>query len=293
MTNKRTFRSIWISDFHLGTPDAKSSYLLDFLRLHESEYLYLVGDILDGWALKRSWYWTQTHNDIIQKLMRKARKGTNVFYIPGNHDEFAREYLGVALGHIAIRSEVFHKTADNKTFLVLHGDEFDGVMRNARWLSLLGSTAYRWALRLNRWLNAVRVRMGKPYWSLSATLKYKTKRAVQFIAQFETAVSTEARRCGVDGVVCGHIHHPEIREIDGVVYANCGDWVESCTALVEHFDGRLELIRWTDELYQISTTTGNGVIPIPEVERDYERVSLDNDPISVKDLAIGVLNLPL
>ena len=249
MKTSRKVRSIWISDFHLGTPDAKADYLLDFLRHHDSDYLYLAGDIFDGWALSRSWFWRQSHNDLIQKLLRKARKGTEVFYIPGNHDEFARDYIGLTLGKISIRSEVFHEMLDGRTFLVIHGDEFDGILRNAKWLSILGAGAYQLALLLNRWLNRIRLRLGKPYWSLSKVLKQKTKQAVQYVNNFEQIVASEARRCGVEGVICGHIHHPEIRDIDGITYANSGDWVESCSALVENLDGSLEIVTWAEITY--------------------------------------------
>lgn len=238
------YRTIWLSDFHLGTRDCKAAFLLDFLRHNESEYLYLVGDIVDGWALSRSWYWDQPHNDVVQKLLRKARKGTRVVFVPGNHDEFARQYLGLSLGHVHIEPQVVHTTADGRRLLVLHGDAFDGMIRHARWLSVLGAGAYRAALKLNRWFNLARRGLGLPYWSLSAYLKYKAKRAVQFIADFEAAMVKTARTHDADGIVCGHIHHAEIRTVDGCLYANAGDWVESCSALVEHRNGRLELIRW-------------------------------------------------
>ena len=244
MSDANRYRTIWISDFHLGTRDCKADFLLDFLRQNESDTLYLVGDIIDGWALARSWTWDQVHNTVVQKLLRKARKGTKIIYIPGNHDEFARDYLNLHLGGILLQRHAVHTTADGRQLLVLHGDEFDGVIRYHRWLSVLGSQAYQFILSMNRWVNRVRRRLGRPYWSLAAYLKLKTKRAVQYIADFEEAVVHEAQRWDVDGVVCGHIHHAEVRTIDGITYANTGDWVESCTALVEHMDGRLELLRW-------------------------------------------------
>jgi UDP-2,3-diacylglucosamine pyrophosphatase LpxH len=239
------YRTIWISDFHLGTRDCRADLLLDFLRHNDAERWYLVGDVFDGWALRKSWYWEQTHNDVVQKLLRKARKGARVTYIPGNHDEFAREFVGNRFGEIAVQRSAVHTTADGKQLLVLHGDEFDGIIRHARWLSKLGSSAYRFALATNRHYNTLRKRMGRPYWSLSAWLKGKTKRAVQFVADFSTAVAAEAAKHDVDGVVCGHIHCADDRMLGDVRYLNCGDWVESCTALVEHHDGRLELIWWT------------------------------------------------
>jgi UDP-2,3-diacylglucosamine pyrophosphatase LpxH len=240
------YRTIWISDFHLGTRECKADLLLDFLRHNDSDYLYLVGDVFDGWALRRSWYWPQGHNDVIQKLLRKARKGARVFYIPGNHDEFAREFLHLQLGEITIQPQTIHTTADGRQLLVLHGDEFDGVIRHARWLSIIGAHAYSGLIKVNRWFNTCRRWMGLPYWSLSAYLKQKTKKAVQYVASFEEVVVREARQWDVDGVVCGHIHQAELRMMQGWLYANSGDWVESCTALVEHLDGRLEVIRWTE-----------------------------------------------
>jgi UDP-2,3-diacylglucosamine pyrophosphatase LpxH len=242
------YRAIWISDTHLGTRGCKAHFLLDFLRATESETLYLVGDIVDGWRLVRgNWYWEQSHNDVIQKILRKARKGTKVLYVPGNHDEWLRDYSDMQLGGVTLVAEAIHVTADGRKLLVIHGDEFDGVVRYARWLALLGDWAYELTLRLNHRFNQLRRRLGYPYWSLSAYLKSRVKNAVQFIGDFAEAIAAEARRRNVDGVVCGHIHHAEIRDIGGVLYCNDGDWVESCTALVEHFDGRLEIIRWIEE----------------------------------------------
>ena len=240
-------RSIFISDIHLGTPGCQAAALLDFLRRTDSQYLYLVGDIIDGWQLKRRWYWHQSHNDVIQKVLRKARKGTNVIYIPGNHDEAARQYCQLTFGDVAVAEEAIHIQPDGKKLLVIHGDQFDGIVRYAKWLAILGDWAYNTALRVNTLFNHARRKLGLSYWSLSAYLKHKVKNAVQFIANYEQAVAGEARRRGVDGVVCGHIHHAEIRTIDGILYCNDGDWVESCTALVEDFDGRLRIVRWAEE----------------------------------------------
>lgn len=241
------YRTIWISDIHLGTRGCKADLLLEFLKYTESDTLYLVGDIVDGWRLKRSWYWNQSHNDVVQKLLRKARKGTNVIYVPGNHDEALRDFIegaGLAFGGITVQMEAIHETPDGRRFLVTHGDHFDGIVSCAKWLALLGDAAYGFALSLNTWFNHLRRRLGLPYWSLSAYLKHKVKNAVAFISEYEQAIAEEARRRHVDGVVCGHIHHAEIRDIDGILYCNDGDWVESCTALVEHFDGRLEILHW-------------------------------------------------
>ena len=237
-------RSVWISDLHLGTPGCQASALLDFLKTLDCQHLYLVGDIIDGWQLRRSWYWPQAHNDVVQKLLRKARKGTRVVFVPGNHDEFARKYIGHDFGGIEVALDCVHTTADGRRLWVTHGDHFDGVIQCAKWLAHVGDSLYEFTLRLNRHLNSLRARAGLPYWSLSKYLKLKVKRAVSFIGDFEQAVVREARMRGVDGVVCGHIHHAELREIDGIVYANDGDWVESLTALVEHADGRLEIIDW-------------------------------------------------
>jgi UDP-2,3-diacylglucosamine pyrophosphatase LpxH len=214
--------------------------------------------VVDGWALRKSWYWDQRHNDVIQKLLRKARKGTKVTYIPGNHDEFARDFLHLRMGGIVIRQRAEHTTASGRQLLVLHGDEFDGVIKHARWLSVLGTKAYAVALAINRHFNHIRRRFGLPYWSLSAYLKLKTKRAVQFVADFETAVVSEARLAEVVGVVCGHIHHAEMRDMDGILYCNTGDWVESCTALAELSDGTLQLIRWVDRAVEQDPTPHQG-----------------------------------
>ena len=238
------YRSIWISDIHLGTRGCNADLLLDFLKYTESDHLYLVGDILDIWRLRRSWYWVQSHNDVVQKLLRKARKGTRVVFVPGNHDEIFREYIGLTFGEIEIEDEVIHKAADGKTYLVLHGDRFDGVVKYARWLALIGDWGYNMMLRLNVGFNMVRRKLGYPYWSLSAYVKLRVKNAVEYISRFEEAVADEARQRGVDGVICGHIHHAEIREIDGITYCNDGDWVESCTALSEDESGELSLITW-------------------------------------------------
>jgi UDP-2,3-diacylglucosamine pyrophosphatase LpxH len=238
------FRSIFISDVHLGTPGCQASHLLEFLRCTDSTYLYLVGDIVDGWQLKRRWYWHQSHNDVVQKVLRKARKGTRVAYIAGNHDEALRHFLGVALGGIEIRDEAVHRTADGRRMLVTHGDLFDAVVQRARWLAHAGDLLYGVTLKLNQWYNHMTARMGWRYWSLSQYLKHKVKNAVSYMTDFEEALADEARRRGFDGVICGHIHKAEIRDIGGVLYCNDGDWVESLTALVELESGELRLIDW-------------------------------------------------
>ena len=238
------FRAVFISDVHLGTRGCQAELLLDFIRHLECDALYLVGDIIDGWKLRSGWYWPQAHNDVVQKVLRMARKGVTVIYVPGNHDEVARDYCGVHFGGVVIARDAIHETIDGRRFLVTHGDEFDGVVQHAKWLAFLGDWSYRTVLMLNTWFNLIRRRLGFGYWSLSAYRMVKVKNALQFIENFETAVADEARRRGVDGVICGHIHKAEMRDIQGVTYINDGDWVESCTALVEHLDGRLEILEW-------------------------------------------------
>lgn len=236
------YRTIFISDVHLGTRRARTSMLLDFLRATDSATLYIVGDFIDNWALRKDWYWDQNHNDIMQKILRKARKGTRVIYVPGNHDEHFRDFANLRFGRVAVLEESIHVGADGKRYLVLHGDKFDGVIAYAKWLAHLGDHAYEAAIRLNGAFNRMRRLFGLPYWSLSAYLKRRVKRAVEFVSNFETAVVREARQRGCQGVICGHIHTPEMRMIDGIHYLNDGDWVESCTALVEHLDGRWEIL---------------------------------------------------
>ncbi len=244
-THRLRVRTVWISDLHLGTSGCQAVALLDFLRHVECETLFLVGDIIDGWQLRRQWYWPQAHNDVVQKLLRKTRKGTRVIFVPGNHDEFARKYLGHNFGGIDVVEEYVHETADGRRLWVTHGDHFDGIIQCAKWLAYAGDWAYELTLRINHHFNSVRARMGLPYWSLSKFLKLKVKRAVSYVSDFESAVAREARHRGLQGVVCGHIHHAEMRMIEGVLYCNDGDWVESLTALVEHGDGRLEIIDWS------------------------------------------------
>jgi len=243
-TPRQHYRAIFISDLHLGTPGCQAGALLDFIKNHPSDYLYLVGDIVDGWQLRRRWFWPELHNDVVQKLLRRARKGCRIVYIPGNHDEFARRYFGLQFGDIEVHDDAVHITADGKSLWVTHGDRFDGVIQCAKWLAYLGDNLYELTLRLNRHLNHWRSRFGLSYWSLSAYLKQKVKKAVMYVTDFEEAVANEAHRRGHDGVVCGHIHRAEMRTINGVLYCNDGDWVESCTALVESASGQLELVHW-------------------------------------------------
>jgi UDP-2,3-diacylglucosamine pyrophosphatase LpxH len=257
------FRTLWISDLHLGTPGCQADALLDFLKRTECDTLYLVGDIIDGWQLRRQWYWPQTHNDVFQKLLRKVRKGTRVIFVPGNHDEFARRYVSHNFGGVEVVEDWIHETADGRKLWITHGDLFDGVIQCAKWLAYVGDSMYEFTLRLNRHLNSLRARLGLPYWSLSRYLKLRVKRAVSYVSDFEAAVAREARRRGVHGVVCGHIHHAELREIDGILYANDGDWVESLTALAEHIDGHLEIIDWAAEMAGADAAVLLGIRPAP------------------------------
>ena len=244
------YRTIWISDVHLGTRGCNADYLIDFLDSVDSDRMYLVGDIIDGWRLRKTWYWPPKHNDVVWRLLKRAKRGTEVIYIPGNHDEAFRQFVGLNFGGVEIKRTAIHETADGRRLLVCHGDEFDAVVLYARWLAVLGDVAYISMMEVNRWLNAVRSRLGMPYWSLSKHAKHKVKNAVEFIGRFEEAVAKAARARGLDGVVCGHIHTAETREIEGVEYYNDGDWVEGCNALVEHFDGRMEILNWTSVMQE-------------------------------------------
>ncbi len=242
------YRAVFISDVHLGTRGCRSDFLADFLRRMSCDRLFLVGDIIDGWRLRKSWYWDDQCDEVLRLILRHARDGAEVTYIPGNHDEMFRAWLplGLEIAGIRLRKEAVHTTFDNRRLLVMHGDEFDSVVRYAKFLAYLGDGAYTAALSLNTWFNAVRRRLGYPYWSLSQWLKRQVKEAVKAIDRFEVALAGEARRRGFDGIVCGHIHQAEMRDVNGTLYINDGDWVESCTALVEHHDGRLELVEWAE-----------------------------------------------
>ncbi|MEJ7808505.1 MAG: UDP-2,3-diacylglucosamine diphosphatase [Telluria sp.] len=246
--HRRHYRTIWISDIHLGTRGCNATLLKDFLDHSDSDTLYLVGDIIDGWRLKKRFYWPTAHNDVVWRIMKRAKRGTRVVYIPGNHDEMFRQFSGLNFGGVEIKRKAIHETADGRRLLVLHGDEFDTIMLAHRWLAFVGDTAYELLMRLNVVVNAVRTRFSLPYWSLSKTAKHKVKNAVEFISRYEEVVARAAVARRIDGVVCGHIHTAEIRDIAGVTYYNDGDWVEGCTALVEHFDGQMEILHWADEV---------------------------------------------
>lgn len=245
-TGRASYRTVFLSDTHLGTRGCRSDFLAHFLGSFTCDKLFLVGDIIDGWRLRKSWYWDEMHDEVVRLLLQHAARGTEVLYIPGNHDEMFRPWLhmGLQLGNIRFADDAVHETRQGQKLLLIHGDQFDSVVRYAKFLALLGDWAYTAAVNINRYFNAVRRRFGYPYWSLSQWAKRQVKEAVKAVDRFEHALIGEARNRGLDGVVCGHIHHAEMRQVDGVLYLNCGDWVESCTALVEHQDGRLELIDW-------------------------------------------------
>jgi UDP-2,3-diacylglucosamine pyrophosphatase LpxH len=244
MLNLLKYKSIFVSDVHLGTKGCQANKLLEFFKYTRSENLYLVGDIIDIWAMQKSFHWPQSHNDVIQKILRKSRHGTKVFYIIGNHDELLRKFIPMDFGDIHFVNRVIHKTNSGKKYVVVHGDAWDGVMKHAKWLSKLGSIAYNLLLKLNVIINFFRKLRGKEYWSLAKFLKYKVKNAVKYIGEYEKTVSNYAKKKKFDGIICGHIHHAEDRDFNGVNYLNCGDWVESCTALAEKYDGTFEIIYW-------------------------------------------------
>jgi UDP-2,3-diacylglucosamine pyrophosphatase LpxH len=240
------YRTIWISDVHLGTRGCNAGMLIDFLDHVDSDTMYLVGDIVDGWRLRRKFYWPAAHSDVVWRLLKRAGRGTRMIFIPGNHDEAFRQFCGLDFGGIAIRRNAVHVTADGRRLLVLHGDEFDAITLAHRWLAHVGDTAYSLLMLANRAVNAFRRRFGLPYWSLSKHAKARVKNAVAFISRFEEIVAEAAGARGVDGVVCGHIHTAEMRTIGDIAYFNDGDWVESATALVEHVDGRMEIVHWAE-----------------------------------------------
>ena len=259
-TRTRRYRTLFISDVHLGTRSSQTAALLDFLRVVDADVIYLVGDIVDFWKVRRGPHWPQSHNDVLQKLLRKVRKGCRIIFIPGNHDEGLRDYCGTSFGGIEIRRDDIHVAANGRRYVVMHGDEFDIVVRYARWLSFLGDRSYEAALSFNNPLNWVRRHLGFGYWSLSAYLKGRVKSAVSFIGEFETALSDVARRRHADGIICGHIHHAANRHIGDVHYLNCGDWVESCTAIYETYDGEFGILRWLDEMGAHETIGASHVV---------------------------------
>jgi UDP-2,3-diacylglucosamine pyrophosphatase LpxH len=238
---KSRLRSVFVSDIHLGSRDCRAAELLRFLESIEADYLFLVGDIVDFWSLRRSFYWPEEHNEVLRAILAKAKEGTQVIYVPGNHDDNIREFCGSLFGNMSIRRRYVHATADGREFLIMHGDEFDTAVKCSRWLAQFGATAYEFMMRVNRGVNACRRAFGMPYWSLATYLKLRLPKALQYVAAFEHAAAQAARSRNLDGIVCGHIHRAGLREIDGVLYCNDGDWVESCTALVEKLNGELSL----------------------------------------------------
>ncbi|HBR96243.1 MAG TPA: UDP-2,3-diacylglucosamine hydrolase [Gammaproteobacteria bacterium] len=265
------YRSIFISDVHLGTRHSKAEYLLDFLRTTESEYLYLVGDIFDIWQMQKRVHWTDAQNAVLNEIFRKANSGTKVVYIPGNHDAWFRDFAGSSYRGVEVRLNAEHITADNRRFFISHGDEFDTLVRHNKILLLIGDHAYNWLLKLNRVISKLRLLFGKPYWSLSAWLKTRVNNANQYIDKFEAVAAHHANKQGYDGYVCGHIHKSGIRKIDGVLYCNDGDWVEHCSALTEDANGWIQLLHWSDRARIEAQNRGNeidcNVYPLERPER--------------------------
>ena len=274
-SQKRFYRSAWISDVHLCTKDARADLLYTFLDSIKVDYLYLVGDIVDVWALRQKWHWPPQYNEVIHKLLKRSRKGAKVFYIPGNHDDFFRSFVGYQFGDVRIVANRIHETADGRRFLVLHGDEFDTIVLYHTWLSHLGTWAYRYLIALNRMVNWFRKVLGRPHWSLSGTIKRKVQHAFKHLTSFEKLLTAEARRRDVDGVICGHTHLPAVHEIEGILYCNTGDWTESCTALVEHEDGRIEMVWWAKEWASIQAkAAGEPMLPFPPMPAESSAAAL-------------------
>ena len=268
LEERRTYRTIWISDVHLGTKGCNHELLIDFLDHTESDPMYLVGDIIDGWRLKKKVYWPPEHSDIVWRILKRAKRGTRIIYIPGNHDEMVRPFSGMNFGGVEIMRAAFHDTADGRRLMVLHGDEFDTIMLAHRWLAFVGDALYHVMMKLNNWVAAARKRLGLPYWSISKAAKNKVKNAVEFISKYEEVVARAAAERGVDGVVCGHIHTAEFRSFEyggkRVEYWNDGDWVEGCNALVEHADGRMEILHWPDEVARRNRCESDVTPSVPE-----------------------------
>jgi UDP-2,3-diacylglucosamine pyrophosphatase LpxH len=253
---KTHYRAIFLSDIHLGTRGCQADRLLHFLKQNTCDRLYLVGDIVDGWRMRSSIYWPQAHSDVLRRFLTLCKRGSRLVYVTGNHDEFLRKYSDLLIGNLELVDEAVHHAADGRRLLVVHGDEYDVVTRYHRWVAFLGDQGYTLLLWLNRYFNVLRNRFGYGYWSLSAWIKQRVKRAVSFISEFEEAIAHQCRKQGYDGVICGHIHHAEIRSLQGTTYMNCGDWVESCTALVEDEQGRFRILEWESE------AIGGEVIPL-------------------------------
>ncbi|MFI4860107.1 MAG: UDP-2,3-diacylglucosamine diphosphatase [Phycisphaerales bacterium JB063] len=274
-------RTVFISDAHLGSKGARAKDLARFLKCVRCDTIYLVGDILDCWRLRSRWYWPDAHNDVVRRVLKHCSRGTRVVFIPGNHDDATRQFVHMAFGGVEVLPQAEHVTADGRRLLVTHGDQYDLVVQHSRWVPLLGSVAYEWLLKINRCYNAMRQAVGLPYVSLSQAIKLKVKRACTFISKFEDALVAEARRAGMDGVVCGHIHKAEVRTMDdGVGYYNCGDWVESCTALVEHADGRLEIINGVEQVDELKARR-HGRLADPDTRREPETVEAEEEELAL------------
>ncbi len=250
-------RSVWISDVHLGFRGCQARALLHFLHSVETDYLFLVGDIVDFWSLRKSSFWPQEHTNVVRSILGKAKHNTKVIYVPGNHDEIMREYIGYTFGNIEFHQDYVYETLHGKKLLVLHGDEFDAIVKHSQFIAKLGSWAYDKLLHINHYVNFFRRIFKRNYWSLAKYLKLKVKNAVNYIGSFESALAHLAKDRNVDGVVCGHIHHAEVRYINSVLYCNDGDWVESCSSLIEHKDGRLELLYWAEEFKRYQAEQSN------------------------------------
>jgi UDP-2,3-diacylglucosamine pyrophosphatase LpxH len=290
---KTFYRSVWISDAHLCTGDSQAETLYQFLDSIRVDYLYLVGDMLDVWALRKKWYWPKQYNEVLHKLLKRSRKGAKVIYIPGNHDEFFRHFVGYRFGEVEIASHAYHETVDGRRFLVLHGDEFDTIVRYRAWLSHLGSWAYRYLIMINKVVNFVRRSLGGSYWSLSGAIKRRVQQAVRHLNNFEDLLMQEARRQKVDGVICGHTHQAQFREFEGIEYWNTGDWVESCTAVVEREDGQLELISWQEEYLKLQQQADADVAVMHDDEEDdleefddSEMIPPEIDPILLRRIGL-------
>lgn len=246
MVSVKEFRTVWLSDIHLGSRGCQAGQLLKFLKSVQCEYLILIGDIIDLWAMKRSFHWPESHNAVVQQVLKMSKNGTKVIFIPGNHDEAMRAHTGTSLGNISIENTYTHALLTGHSMLCVHGDMFDIVTRYRKWVAILGDIAYEFLLWLNIQQNKVRSAVGLGYWSLSKYAKHKVKEAVNFISDYEVSVAEEAKKLSVDAVACGHIHNAELTRMNGIVYANTGDWVESCSGLVERLDGTIELFNWVD-----------------------------------------------
>ncbi|MEZ7278620.1 UDP-2,3-diacylglucosamine diphosphatase [Pseudoalteromonas sp. 68 DY56-GL68] len=267
-SNKTHYPAVWISDVHLGYKDCQAQYLLDFLNAIECDVLYLVGDIVDLWSMKRQFFWHPSHYDVLALIQQKAKDGTRVIYIPGNHDETFRQYVDESLFGIEVHQQYIHTTKANKRFLLLHGDDFDSATRYNKLISIAGDAGYDLLLFLNRWTNRIRRLFGGHYWSLASWIKARVHKAREAIDAFEKAAIHEAKKQGVDGIICGHIHHPAVKVVDGILYCNDGDWIENCTALVENDCGRIELLHWSETQKVIHSADISKLMPNPAHNKD-------------------------